>query len=108
MLEKKLEKFPVVSANGVEYLAKLDTHENIVGDYVLRVRLYFKYKYKFFGFEREQFTEIQVSYFDEEGSHKYVEAVKNSVETYERELAERAELKNKIEKARNDGAHWRI
>ena len=98
-----LEKFPVVSKNGIEYLATLETYENIMNDENLRVRLYVMEKRKFLWMEKERFVGVHTAYFEDGFLHKYVDAIKYAVERYEESIQEKHELKKKLQKDQKDG-----
>lgn len=101
-----LKKFPVVSKNGIEYLAQIETIENIIDDESLRVRLYVKDKRRFLWMEKEYFINIQTDYYeyDNEFTHDYVNAVRLSVNNYETRIKNGLEFRNKLKEAKENGS----
>lgn len=100
MTNNTLEKYPVVSKNGIEYLAELDTFKNSDKELILTVTLFVKVKYKLLWMDREQFVEVHSSFYTENGLQDYVEAIKDTVDDYELKVKCENEIKKQQEEAK--------
>lgn len=96
-----MKKFPVTSANGNEYLAKVEHCDLMIG-LVLKVTIYQKKKRKFLWFEKEVFVELEYDYYHGEDIYRYVEAVQKTVADYEEQTQKELESEVRNAKAHKD------
>lgn len=97
-----MKKFPVVSANGNEYLVDLERYTNIISEETLEVRLYKKSERNFLGFKSERVIHVYSNFYKKDDLYRYVEAIEDTVKDYELKIKKDAERDAKDKKAQEE------